>query len=286
MADGTQDLTGRVAVVTGAAGGIGLALAMEAARRGMAVALADLAGDHLEAARQSVAALGVAAIAVPTDVRNLAAVEALRDRTETELGAPWLIANNAGITRIALAWDHSAADWRRMFDINVFGVVNGLLAFLPGLRARGSGHVLNTASAAGLLTIPAAAAYVASKHAVVGLSETLYRELEASQSGVGASVLCPALVRTNIMGEGAITSPNALDPDAVARMTFEAIVARRFWILTHAAQMAPFIRARTDQMVRERNPDGTSVDPDVARTSSQATGVDFTAHRMETVDDR
>lgn len=277
---GGTNLAGKVAVITGAASGIGFALALEAARQGMKVALADIGEDKLEDARASVAALGVDTIAVRTDVSSLDAITALRDRTTAELGDPWLVANNAGITKIALTWDHSEADWRRMIDINIYGVINGLLAFLPGLRERGSGYVVNTASAAGLLTIPAAAAYVASKHAVVGLSETLYRELEASDSGVGLSVLCPALVKTNIMGmradgQSVIDSDHAMSPDEVARQVFAAIAARQFWILTHAGHMEPYIRARTDEIVGQINPSIASRDPDVAATSSKATGVDF-----------
>jgi NADP-dependent 3-hydroxy acid dehydrogenase YdfG len=281
-----KPLCGKIAVITGAASGIGLALALKAADEGMDVALADVGEDKLAAACLAVQRQGVRAIAVRTDVSSLADVVALRDRVEAELGAPWLIANNAGITKIALSWDHDEADWRRMFDINIGGVVNGLLAFLPGLRERGSGYVLNTASAAGLITMPAAAAYVASKHAVVGLSETLYRELQATQPEIGVSVLCPALVRTNILGSqpasGGGTAPtldssHALEPDDVADQVFDAIVARRFWILTHAAQMEPHIRARAEQMVTQTNPDAASADPDVARTMSKATGVDFLA---------
>lgn len=280
----THGLAGKVAVITGAASGIGLALALHAAKLGMKVALSDIGEEKLEVARATIAVLGVDAIAVRTDVSKLGDVEALRDRAERELGPAWLVANNAGITKIALSWNHSEADWKRMFDINVFGVVNGLLAFLPGIRERASGHILNTASAAGLLTIPAAAAYVASKHAVVGLSETLYRELQASRSGVGVSVLCPALVKTNIMqsgdaagAAGAMKSSHAMEPEEVARQVFAAIAARQFWILTHAAHMEPYIRARTEQTVSQANPDLTSVDPDVAKSSSAATGVDFAA---------
>jgi NADP-dependent 3-hydroxy acid dehydrogenase YdfG len=195
-----SNLEGRIAVITGAGGGIGLALALEAAQRGMNVALADIGPDALQAAKARIEELGVKAIAVRTDVRNLAELEALRDTTAAQLGDPWLVINNAGVAKIALAWETSEADWRRMLDINVWGVVNGLLAFLPGLRERKSGYILNTASVGGLLSMPANAAYVASKHAVVGLSETLYRELEADGGTVGISVLCPALVKTAIAG--------------------------------------------------------------------------------------
>jgi NADP-dependent 3-hydroxy acid dehydrogenase YdfG len=284
MTQSPDQFHGKVAVITGAASGIGFALAMEAARLGMNVALADIGEEKLETARQTVEAAGVEAIAVRTDVSKLADLTALRDRTAKELGPPWLVANNAGITKLALTWDHSERDWRRMIDINIGGVVNGLLAFLPGLRERKTGYVLNTASAAGLFDLPAAAAYVASKHAVVGLSETLYRELEATRSGVGVSVLCPGLVKTNILqgqpgGQGAgppaMNSAHALEPADVAKQVFDAIAARRFWILTHARQMEPFIRARTEQIVSQTNPDRKSIDPDAAKTSGAIAGVEF-----------
>lgn len=282
----TEELRGKVAVITGGASGIGLALVMEAARRGMHVALADIGEDKLATAKAAVEALGVKAIAVKTDVSKLADVQALHDRTLAELGEPWLVANNAGITKIALTWDHTEADWRRMFDINVGGVVNGLLAFLPGLRKAGTGHIINTASAAGLITLPATSAYVASKHAVVGLSETLYRELIATKSGVGISVLCPALVKTNILSSSAHgdsekpgpsmdASSHAMDPGEVATQVFDAILAKRFWILTHAKHMEPFILARASQMVRQQNPDHSSADADAAKMSTAVTGVDF-----------
>ncbi len=281
-----ENLSGKVAVITGGASGIGLALAMEAARRGMKIALADISQDRLDEAKKLVEGAGADTIAIATDVSKLADVERLRDRTTETLGEPWLVANNAGITKLALTWDHTEADWKRMFNINVGGVFNGLLAFLPGLRQRNSGHIVNTASAAGLITIPAASAYVASKHAVVGLSETLYRELAASRSAVGVSVLCPALVKTNIMESDAadrpssanpINSSHAMEPADVAAKVFAAIAAKQFWILTHAAHMEPFISARAGEIVSQTNPSHSSVDPDVAKTSSVVTGVDFLA---------
>ncbi|MDM9627823.1 SDR family NAD(P)-dependent oxidoreductase [Rhizobium sp. S152] len=282
--DHGEDLAGKVAVITGGASGIGLAIALEAARQGMKVALADLSEERLAEARKAVEAAGAETITVATDVSKLADVQRLHDRTVEVLGDPWLVANNAGITKLSLTWDHSEADWKRMFDINVGGVVNGLLAFLPGLRQRKSGHIINTASAAGLVTISAASAYVASKHAVVGLSETLYRELVASRSGVGVSVLCPALVKTNIMKSetagksedaDAMKSSHAMEPSEVADQVFAAIAAKQFWILTHAAHMEPYIRARAEEMVTQSNPSHASVDPDVAKSSSAVTGVDF-----------
>lgn len=276
-------LRGQVAVITGAASGIGLALALEAARRGMDVALADLNPDALAAARAQVEAEGVRAIAVVTDVRSLADVAALRDAAERDLGAPWLVVNNAGIAKVALAWEMDEGAWRRMLDINIGGVVNGLLAFLPGLRERRSGHILNTASVGGLLSMPANAAYVASKHAVVGLSETLFRELEADGGDVGISVLCPALVKTAIAGTklvdgkqvSAIESSHAMEPADVARISFDAIEARQFWILTHGEGIAPYMRERLADMLRQRNPGRSSVDPAILDMAREATGLPF-----------
>ncbi|WP_316397160.1 SDR family NAD(P)-dependent oxidoreductase [Bradyrhizobium sp. 33ap4] len=283
MTNMTSDLKGKVAVITGAGGGIGLALALEAARRGMKVALADVGEEALVSARDQVEAIGVSATALKTDVRNMADIEALRLQATDRLGQPWLVCNNAGVAKIALTWETSEADWRRLIDINVWGVINGIRSFLPGLRARKSGYILNTASVGGLLSMPANAAYVASKHAVVGLSETLYRELKADNSGVGVSVLCPALVKTAIAGTrevdgkkvSAIDSPHAMEPADVARITFDAIETGQFWILTHASHIAPQMAARLAQMIGQNNPNRDSVDPSIAQTATAATGVDF-----------
>ncbi|NKJ02412.1 SDR family NAD(P)-dependent oxidoreductase [Novosphingobium sp. SG707] len=283
MTSNANMLEGRVAVITGAANGIGLALALEAASRGMHVALADIGEEALLEAKAQVEALKVKAIAVKTDVRDIDQIRHLEQETIDQLGEPWLVCNNAGIAKIALTWETGEADWRRMIDINVWGVVNGLLTFLPGLRARKSGYILNTASVGGLLSMPGNAAYVASKHAIVGLSETLYRELSADRSGIGISVLCPALVRTAIAGTrevdgkkvSVLDSPDAMDPADVARVTFDAIIDGQFWILTHASHVEPKMRARVDQMVKQRNPDHSSVDPAIEQTATSATGVDF-----------
>jgi len=283
MAESNDTLAGRVAVITGGASGIGLALALEAARRGMHVALADVSEEALLKAKAEVEARGAKVVTVKTDVREIDQLRQLEQVVSEQLGPPWLVCNNAGIAKIALAWAMTEAEWRRMIDINVWGVINGLMAFLPGLRTRRSGYILNTASVGGLLSMPANAAYVASKHAVVGLSETLYRELKADDCGVGISVLCPALVRTAIAGTrevdgkqvSVLDSPDAMDPADVARVTFDAIVAGQFWILTHAAHIAPRMQSRLDQMLAQHNPDHASVDPAIELTATNATGVDF-----------
>lgn len=281
---GVTRLQGKVAVVTGAASGIGRALALEAARHGMGIALADIDEDRLSAALGHVEAFGVEAVAVRTDVSKLDEMMHLRDRTVRELDIPWLVINGADTTKLTLTWDHSETSWHRVFDINLMGVVNSLVAFMPCMRERGSGHIVNTASEAGLVTIPAARAYVASKHAVVGLSQALYHELQATKSDVGVSVLCPSLVRTAIL-EGqmlcdrqdaaSIKPAHILESEHITKRVFEAIIARRFWILMQAIQLAPVIRARTEQIVQQVNPDPSSIDQDATRSSDTANGIDF-----------
>lgn len=290
-----QNLAGRVAVITGAASGIGLGLALRAAQAGMKIALADIEAPALEKAVALVKAHGVAAIGVKTDVSSMASVQELARRVEAELGAPWLVINNAGVAKPGLTWKLSEADWKWVFDVNLNGVLHGILTFVPGLVERDSGYVVNVASAAGLLGIPGGAPYVASKHAIVGMSESLYRELRATKSAVEVSVVCPALVNTNIAhsernrpGQNVAPQPmeglppipadvplNVLQPEDIAEHVFAGIANRRFWILPHAEQLRPTVLSRASQMIEGINPDQSSMDRVSILLHSMATGVNF-----------
>lgn len=290
------DLGGRVAVITGGASGIGFALAKQAASAGMKVALADIEEGALDRAVRLIKEAGGEAIGVRTDVASLDSVKALEQKVASELGEPWLVVNNAGVARLGLSWELSEADWRWVLDVNLYGVVNGLQAFLPGLVLRNSGYVVNTASAAGLMGVPGGAPYVASKHAVVGLSESVYRELQAVQSSVGISVLCPATVDTRIAyadrnrpGQPHYEAPteglppipldeplHVLSPDEVAAQVFSAISSRRFWVLPHVDVIGTAVVARARQMVEGINPDKSSVDRESVLIHSLMTGVNFT----------
>ena len=190
---------GQSAVVTGAASGIGRALALEFARSGLDVALADVEEDALRAAVDDVAAIGVRAIGVRTDVTSADDVQRLAQRAFEAFGDVHVVCNNAGVAigRDPL-WEVDLDAWRWIFDVNVWGVIYGVRAFVPHFVARGTGHVVNTASMAGLTVIPFNGPYNVTKHAVVSLSETLQGELASIAPAVGVTVLCPALTTTRI----------------------------------------------------------------------------------------
>jgi NADP-dependent 3-hydroxy acid dehydrogenase YdfG len=177
--------------------------------------------------------------------------------------------------------------WDFIIGVNLWGVVYGMQAFLPGMVARNSGHVINTSSVDGIVTVPNATSYNAAKHAVTALSETLYRELEAAQSDVGVSVLCPGAIATNILQSvrhwpARLGPPpeakkdteypdldEVMAPAEVADITFAAIAKRRFWILTHPQQYAPAMRARIEGAINGDNPDDATVDPNFRRATGR-----------------
>ena len=188
---------GKVAVVTGAASGIGLALAERFAHAGLDVVLADVEQPALQAAEQKVAGLGARTLAVPTDASDQAAVNALAAAAVDRFGAVHVVCNNAGVTTDADPWFGPISAWRWVLGVNLWGVIHGIRAFLPLLAAQRESYIVNTASAAGL--IPATRpAYDATKHAVVAISEDLYRAMKVAGLPIGVSVLCPGWVRTGI----------------------------------------------------------------------------------------
>jgi NAD(P)-dependent dehydrogenase (short-subunit alcohol dehydrogenase family) len=221
------DLEARVTVITGAASGIGLALALRAAQEGMKVALADVDEWSLASALEQVKAKDVEAIAVPTDVSDADAVRVLARRTEAELGPPWLVCNTAG------------------GDIheNLWGVIHGVQVFAPRMIERNAGHIVNTTYMFGT---PGSAPHVATTHAIVGLSESLYRDLDLIASQVGVTLVCPSLETRTLMSAtqhhdfGAPPVPDVpLDvppPRELAELIFNAVTARRFWLFPRERQ--------------------------------------------------
>ena len=289
-----QDLAGRVAVVTGAASGIGRALVDRFAAEGMSVVMADVERDALDGAAHAVAGAHGAdrVLAVPTDVRDEAAVEALAAATFDRFGTAHVVCNNAGVGVGGLAWTVPADRWRWIVEVNLLSVAHGIRAFVPRMIEQGEGHVVNTASAAGLLTGPAMSPYYATKHGVVALSEALYFDLHLVGAPVGVSVLCPEWVRTNIadsernrpdgvaemvlpgapdpMGapeaDGAEPTPapamgdfvrtlveGGLDPEDVAGMVLDGIRSGRFWITTHPTTIDS-ARKRWDAIASDGTP--------------------------------
>jgi NAD(P)-dependent dehydrogenase (short-subunit alcohol dehydrogenase family) len=261
-----EDLTGRVAVVTGAASGIGFGMASAFAGEGMKVVLADIEDEALETACKQLRDDGANAIAVPTDVSDAEALDALRDATLSAFGAAHVVCNNAGVAVGGPIWQVPLEAWKWVFGVNFWGVVHGLRSFVPLLLEQGEGHVVNTASAAGLTATPFLGPYAATKHAVVAISESL--ALELAGSPVGVSVLCPLWVRTRIhesdrnappeVAKLTPDDPNALAgardvvaafvnsgfaPEVVAGRVVEAVKGKGFWVFPHD-ELREAVRAR------------------------------------------
>jgi NAD(P)-dependent dehydrogenase (short-subunit alcohol dehydrogenase family) len=278
---------GKLAVITGGASGIGLAMARHAGGLGMSVALLDVEKPALVDATVALGAAGVDVHAFECDVADREQVHATARRIEAEVGDPWLLANNAGVFVAAPFLESTHEQWRWVLNVNLWGVVHWLEAFLPGMVARDAGHVINTSSLDGVVTVPNVASYIASKHAITGLSESIYRELAGAGSNVGISVLCPGTIETNIvrsarnwdprlgpapplvLAEGFPPYEQVMSPERVAEIVFEAVAARRFWIVTHAEQYASAIRARAEGIIAQTDPDDASVDPNYTVTSGR-----------------
>lgn len=275
-----RDLKGKVAVVTGAASGIGRAMAERFAREGMKLVLADVEAGPLASAREEIGRGGVEAIAVTTDVSRWEQVEELARRTFEAYGTAHVVCNNAGVAAGgAAAWELSQTDWAWTIGVNLWGVIHGIRAFVPRLVAQGEGHVVNTASIAGLVTMPGMSSYCVTKQGVVALSECLHHDLAFSTGGkVKVSVLCPAWVRTKIAlaernrpasseprkettpQERAIGSAvraavaTGIPPEVVADKVLSAIVEERFWILTHS-KTKKLIEKRMRGILDDTNPE-------------------------------
>ncbi|SEJ54918.1 Short-chain dehydrogenase [Pseudomonas linyingensis] len=269
-----NEQTYRVAVITGAASGIGRGLAERAMTERLHLVLADRDGESLERLAAKLSEQGVQVLTQVTDVADATQLEHLRDAALQRFGTVDLLFNNAGVMQTGNCWELSDSQWQRALAVNLGGVINGIRAFLPLLLAQGRpAHVINTASLAGLLNSPFMAAYNVSKQAVVALSESLHYELAALQAQVGVSVLCPGPVASEIMtsdqGQGAAGELNRLldgqirqgmSPAELAERVFAAIAEKRFWILPHKG-FKPALRARLESVLEERNPQFAPFDP-------------------------
>ena len=260
-----NELGGRVAAVTGAASGLGRAMALAFAAEGMHLALADVDEAGLILTRKDVSALGIRSFSMRVDVSRASEVEAFAQKCFQELGAVHLVCNNAGVALSGPVWETSEAEWQWILGVNLLGVVNGVRAFAPRLIAQDEGHIVNTASVAGLISPPGMGAYCVSKHAVVTLSEALHHDLRERGSRVGVSVLCPAYVPTGIADSSAIApvlpylkieraarerssatkavASGKLSADDVAQAVVAAVKENRFYVLTHPESKAPCARA-------------------------------------------
>lgn len=274
----------RVAVITGAASGFGREFAHLGARLGMRLVLADVQQDALDKVAAELSEQGAQVLAMHCDVRKAEQVQALADATMARFGAVHLLFNNAGVAAGGLVWENSAADWDWVLGVNLFGVIHGVRIFTPLMLACAKrdpayeGHIVNTASIAGLQNAPTMGIYNVSKHAVVSLTETLYQDLRLIAAPVSASVLCPFFVPTGIHQSernrpadmqndaAATTSQRAAQKFAekavesgkvsaaqIAELSFAAVREDRFYIYSEADSLIN-ARKRMEDIVQQRNP--------------------------------
>jgi len=287
-----QEFKDKVAVITGGASGLGLAMARRFAREGMKLALGDVEEEPLRRVEQEFRRAGIPVLAIRTDVSRGHDVERLAEKTLATFGAVHVVCNNAGVGPGGVVWENTTADWEWVLGVNVWGVIHGVRVFVPiMLRQNTPCHVVNTASVAGLLSVPGMGIYCVSKHAVVTLTECLYHDLAARGAKIGVSLLCPAYVPTGIsdsernrpamlhnpprprspedlereqMMRHAVES-GRISPDDVAQMVFDGIVQDRFYILTHPRIKAA-IGTRVQDILDDRNPTDTSRPPKTQKT--------------------
>ncbi|MCM0609475.1 MAG: SDR family oxidoreductase [Ideonella sp. WA131b] len=281
---------GGIAVITGAASGFGFEASLLAARRGLKIVMADVQADALAAAQAQVEALGAEVLPFRLDVSKAAEVEALAEATFTRFGVPTFVFNNAGVGAGGLIWEHTAADWDWVIGVNLLGVAHGVRVFTPAMLDAAAknpawqGHIVNTASMAGLLNAPNMGVYNVSKHAVVSMSETLYQDLALVTDQVHAHVLCPFFVPTAIsrshrnrpadmptarptksqliaqaMSDKAVGS-GKVSAAQVVQSVFEACDANRFYIYSHPHALGG-VQVRLEDLMTPRNP----TDPFVER---------------------
>jgi NAD(P)-dependent dehydrogenase (short-subunit alcohol dehydrogenase family) len=274
-----QRLEGRVAVVTGAASGIGLALAERFAVEGMKVVMADVEAGALETATALVRAKAPAVLAVRVDVARAEDVERLAAETYATFGAAHVVCNNAGVAVLGAVHEHSLADWQWVLGVNLWGVIHGVRAFVPRMLAGGQeGHIVNTASMAGLTTAPFMSVYDVTKHGVVALSESMYKEFEVTGVPLGVSVVCPGPINTSIMrsarnrpaeladegkmgpmaqafGEAlASRLTTGYPPSEVAEQIVRGIRQRRFYIVPAQPEVRQWAAVRAQDILELRNP--------------------------------
>jgi NAD(P)-dependent dehydrogenase (short-subunit alcohol dehydrogenase family) len=279
-----QEFTGKVAVVTGASSGLGRELSLAAAARGMHIVIADIDPAGLQAVEQELVHDGHIVKSMVCDVRQSNQMDALADMTEREFGSVHLLFNNAGVGTGGLVWESTTQDWDWVLGVNLMGVVHGIRAFVPRMLACAErqpgfrGHVVNTASIAGLLPGPLLGPYNVSKDAVISLSESLYHDLHLVDAPIGASVLCPFYMPTQIhrssrvrpvdlqnsmdltasqklsnwLTEAAV-SAGATTAKAAAEFTFQSIRDNLFYIFPDGSKLME-VRERMEGLLAHRNP--------------------------------
>ena len=295
-----KDFKGKTAVLTGAGSGFGLECARIGAKLGMNLVLLDIQQDALDAASREIEATGVPVLSIKLDVSSAEQMEAMGRTVFERFGAPHFIFNNAGVGSGGLIWENTVKDWEWVLGVNVMGVVHGVRVFVPMMLEAAQkdsawqGHIVNTASMAGLLNPPNMGVYNVSKHAVVSLSETLYQDLALVTNQIGASVLCPFFVATGI-GKSHRNHPAALHSEkptksqliqqamtgkavdsgkvsaaSVAQLVFDGIANNQFYIYSHPKAIKS-VQTRFEDILQARNPTDPFADkPDIGQQLKDA----------------